>query len=79
MITLVENVAFLFYRYMFGLAFIGKAASLLFFFLAWWCYVPPGSRRINPEPEPEPVATLMTAADVPITQQNSNQSNSLNF
>ncbi|XP_031786219.1 solute carrier organic anion transporter family member 4A1 isoform X3 [Nasonia vitripennis] len=65
-------------RYMFGLAFVGKAASLLFFFLAWWCYVPPGGRRINPEPEPEPVATLMTAADVP-TQENSNQSNSLSF
>jgi len=28
-------------RYMLALAFIGKAASLLFFFLAWWFYVPP--------------------------------------
>ncbi|XP_011505517.1 PREDICTED: solute carrier organic anion transporter family member 4A1 [Ceratosolen solmsi marchali] len=49
-------------RYMFALAFIGKAASLLFFFLAWWFYVPPGSRKINPEPRPEPVTTLMSAA-----------------
>lgn len=30
-----------FYRYMLALAFIGKAASLLFFFLAWWFYIPP--------------------------------------
>ncbi|PNF24215.1 Solute carrier organic anion transporter family member 4A1 [Cryptotermes secundus] len=28
-------------RYMLALAFIGKAASLLFFFLAWWFYIPP--------------------------------------
>lgn len=28
-------------RYMLALAFLGKAASLLFFFLAWWFYVPP--------------------------------------
>jgi hypothetical protein len=26
---------------MLALAFLGKAASLLFFFLAWWFYVPP--------------------------------------
>lgn len=48
-----------FCRYMLALAFIGKAASLLFFFLAWWCYVPPGGRRVNPEPRQEPIATLM--------------------
>lgn len=30
--------------YMLALAFIGKAASLLFFFLAWWSYIPPGNR-----------------------------------
>ncbi|XP_069678542.1 solute carrier organic anion transporter family member 4A1 isoform X2 [Periplaneta americana] len=28
-------------RYMLALAFLGKAASLLFFFLAWWFYIPP--------------------------------------
>ncbi|XP_021915688.1 solute carrier organic anion transporter family member 4A1 isoform X3 [Zootermopsis nevadensis] len=28
-------------RYVLALAFIGKAASLLFFFLAWWFYIPP--------------------------------------
>ncbi|XP_058810314.1 solute carrier organic anion transporter family member 4A1 isoform X2 [Phymastichus coffea] len=48
-------------RYMFGLAFVGKLASLLFFFLAWWWYAPPGSRRVNPEPQPEPIATLAIA------------------
>jgi hypothetical protein len=26
---------------MLALAFLGKAASLLFFFLAWWFYIPP--------------------------------------
>ncbi|XP_024944928.1 solute carrier organic anion transporter family member 4A1 isoform X2 [Cephus cinctus] len=51
-------------RYMLALAFIGKAASLLFFFLAWWCYVPPGGRRVNPDPRQEPVATLILN-DVP--------------
>ncbi|XP_068085065.1 solute carrier organic anion transporter family member 4A1 [Anabrus simplex] len=32
-------------RYMLALAFIGKAASLLFFFLAWWFYIPPSGMR----------------------------------
>ncbi|XP_008554726.1 solute carrier organic anion transporter family member 4A1 isoform X1 [Microplitis demolitor] len=44
--------------YMLALAFIGKTASLLFFFLAWWCYVPPGSRKIIPEPG-QPIATIL--------------------
>lgn len=26
---------------MLALSFIGKAASLLFFFLSWWFYIPP--------------------------------------
>ena len=44
---------------MFALAFIGKLASLLFFFLAWWFYAPPGTRRVNPENTQDPVATMM--------------------
>lgn len=31
----------IFFRYMLSLAFIGKACSILFFFGAWWCYIPP--------------------------------------
>ncbi|KAI4497175.1 hypothetical protein M0802_007659 [Mischocyttarus mexicanus] len=34
-------------NYMLALAFIGKAASLLFFFLAWWSYIPPVSKNIG--------------------------------
>ncbi|XP_033209479.1 solute carrier organic anion transporter family member 4A1 isoform X2 [Belonocnema kinseyi] len=45
-------------RYMFALAFIGKLASLLFFFLAWWFYVPPGSKRVSPEKNQDQVATI---------------------
>ncbi|XP_015183411.1 PREDICTED: solute carrier organic anion transporter family member 4A1 isoform X3 [Polistes dominula] len=33
--------------YMLALAFIGKAASLLFFFLAWWSYIPPVNKTIG--------------------------------
>jgi len=44
---------------MLALAFIGKAASLLFFFLAWWTYVPPGSRSINQDSRQQTAATLM--------------------
>ncbi|XP_011349076.1 solute carrier organic anion transporter family member 4A1 isoform X1 [Ooceraea biroi] len=46
-------------RYMLALAFIGKAASLLFFFLAWWTYVPPGGRGINENSRQQTAATLM--------------------
>ncbi|XP_067214968.1 solute carrier organic anion transporter family member 4A1 isoform X2 [Linepithema humile] len=47
-------------RYMLALAFIGKAASLLFFFLAWWTYVPPGSRgSIDQNSRQQNTATLM--------------------
>ena len=49
---------------MLGLAFIAKAASLLFFFLAWWFYAPPGSRSVNPENTQDPVST-MTLNDSP--------------
>lgn len=28
-------------RYMLALAAIGKVCSILFFFGAWWCYIPP--------------------------------------
>ncbi|KAK0087850.1 hypothetical protein PV325_013940 [Microctonus aethiopoides] len=44
--------------YMLALGLIGKTASLLFFFLAWWCYVPPGGRRITPN-NGQTVATIM--------------------
>lgn len=30
---------------MFALAFVGKLCSLLFFFLAWWFYKPPGASK----------------------------------
>lgn len=33
-------------RYMFSLAFMGKMLSLLFFFLAWFFYIPP---KVSPE------------------------------
>lgn len=46
-------------RYMLALAVIGKTASLVFFFLARWYYVPPGGGRINPDLRQEPVATLV--------------------
>lgn len=46
-------------RYMLALAFIGKAASLLFFFLAWWTYIPPGSKRTDQNSREEPTATLV--------------------
>lgn len=45
-------------RYMLALAFIGKAASLLFFFLAWWTYIPPGSRSIDQNFRQQTTATL---------------------
>ncbi|XP_072947607.1 solute carrier organic anion transporter family member 4A1 [Epargyreus clarus] len=34
-------------RYMLALALVGKLCSLLFFFLAWWCYKPPGGKAGN--------------------------------
>ncbi|XP_030021083.2 solute carrier organic anion transporter family member 4A1 isoform X1 [Manduca sexta] len=34
-------------RYMLVLALVGKLCSLLFFFLAWWFYRPPGSKSGN--------------------------------
>lgn len=34
-------------RYMLGIALVGKLCSLLFFFLAWWFYRPPGSKNGN--------------------------------
>ncbi|XP_032677729.1 solute carrier organic anion transporter family member 4A1 isoform X1 [Odontomachus brunneus] len=46
-------------RYMLALAFIGKAASLLFFFLAWWTYVPPSGRGIDQNSRQQTTATLM--------------------
>ncbi|XP_044583037.1 solute carrier organic anion transporter family member 4A1 isoform X1 [Cotesia glomerata] len=46
--------------YMLALAFIGKTASLLFFFLAWWCYIPPGGRKTNSDPDSAPVATILS-------------------
>lgn len=48
----------IFFRYMLALAFIGKAASLLFFFLAWWTYIPPGSRGIGQNSQQQATATL---------------------
>nr|XP_050857143.1 solute carrier organic anion transporter family member 4A1 isoform X4 [Vespula vulgaris] len=42
--------------YMLALAFIGKAASLLFFFLAWWSYIPPVSKTIGPNSRQEATA-----------------------
>ncbi|CAL1676917.1 unnamed protein product [Lasius platythorax] len=45
-------------RYMLALAFIGKAASLLFFFLAWWTYIPPGSKGIDQNSRQQTTATL---------------------
>ena len=29
------------FRYMLALALIGKVCSIVFFFGAWWCYIPP--------------------------------------
>ncbi|XP_070159925.1 solute carrier organic anion transporter family member 4A1 isoform X3 [Polyergus mexicanus] len=55
-------------RYMLALAFIGKAASLLFFFLAWWTYIPPGSRDIDQNSRQQTTATLTlsdTSQEVP--------------
>lgn len=43
---------------MFALAFIGKAASLLFFFLAWWTYIPPRNRDIDQNSRQQTTATL---------------------
>ncbi|XP_045524058.1 solute carrier organic anion transporter family member 4A1 isoform X1 [Pieris brassicae] len=34
-------------RYMLALAFAGKICSLIFFFLAWWFYRPPGTKNGN--------------------------------
>ncbi|CAF4949953.1 unnamed protein product [Pieris macdunnoughi] len=34
-------------RYMLALAFAGKLCSLIFFFLAWWFYRPPGTKNGN--------------------------------
>lgn len=45
-------------RYMLALAFIGKAASLLFFFLAWWTYTPPGNKAGGQNSREEQTATL---------------------
>ncbi|XP_029156847.1 solute carrier organic anion transporter family member 4A1 isoform X2 [Nylanderia fulva] len=45
-------------RYMLALAFIGKAASLLFFFLAWWTYIPPGSKGIDQNSRQQTTTTL---------------------
>ncbi|XP_072758810.1 solute carrier organic anion transporter family member 4A1 isoform X2 [Anoplolepis gracilipes] len=45
-------------RYMLALAFIGKAASLLFFFLAWWTYIPPGNGHIDQNSRQQTTATL---------------------
>lgn len=58
------------FRYMLALAFIGKAASLLFFFLAWWTYIPPGSRRVAQNSREEPTTTFVlndTQHEAPIT------------
>ncbi|XP_026470716.1 solute carrier organic anion transporter family member 4A1-like [Ctenocephalides felis] len=38
-------------RYMVGAAFIGKACSLIFFFAAWWFYIPP--KAIKPQAQNE--------------------------
>lgn len=35
------------YRYMLSLALIGKACSVMFFFGAWWCYVPPKQTKAD--------------------------------
>lgn len=32
---------------MLGIALVGKLCSVLFFFLAWWFYRPPGSKNGN--------------------------------
>ncbi|CAK1601566.1 unnamed protein product [Parnassius mnemosyne] len=34
-------------RYMLALALVGKLCSVVFFFLAWWCYRPPGGKNGN--------------------------------
>lgn len=36
---------------MVGAAFIGKACSLIFFFAAWWFYIPP--KAIKPQAQNE--------------------------
>lgn len=33
---------------MFGIAVIGKACSLFFFFCSWWFYVPPSDVKMLP-------------------------------
>lgn len=39
---------------MFGIAVIGKACSLFFFFCSWWFYVPPTEAKVPPsESKPE--------------------------
>lgn len=54
---------------MLALAFIGKCTSLVFFFFAWWCYVPPGTisgRRISPNPAQQPIATIIQTESLQI-------------
>lgn len=56
-------------RYMLSLAFIGKCTSLVFFFFAWWCYIPPGTisgRRISPDPGQQPIATIIDTENLQI-------------
>lgn len=45
-LILITYIGF-FYRYMLGIALVGKLCSILFFFLAWWFYRPPGSKNGN--------------------------------
>lgn len=42
-ISLYKNIP-LSFRYMLALALVGKLCSVLFFFLAWWFYRPPGGK-----------------------------------
>ncbi|XP_041975302.1 solute carrier organic anion transporter family member 4A1 isoform X2 [Aricia agestis] len=35
-------------RYMLAIALVGKLCSVLFFFLAWWCYRPPNNNAVAP-------------------------------
>lgn len=49
-------------RYMLALAAIGKVCSILFFFGAWWCYIPPkqvAAHSADEADQPVPVLNNM--------------------
>lgn len=52
------------------LAVVGKICSILFFFGAWWCYIPPKSGDTQPSATDQQVVVLNNGVTTPNGAQN---------